>query len=369
MGLQTKPAYIGVSGFQNTVENDRNFIENCFGRTGVLRYGNFDISAVAGVMQAQVQAGGAVILGGASTQGGYFGFSDAAENLAWPAANGSNPRYDTLIMRVIDTQYGASAAGDQLRWEILQGTAAGSPVPLTDSQINTNFPQPGAWMRMYDVLVPTGVTNLTTATFNRKFPYTNTTGLLLYNSAVESKPTGLYRGEQLMDTATRFRYEWDGTQWRYLPGQIVYSMSNKTNAQFASNVTGTGVVFYTAPNLTGLEQNQALEVDWCFALQPGGFTGGPHHAYSVLQYSTDGGTVWNDYSRSGWISMHTFSGTHFALDMHGVVYGAGAFTQVRFRLKVEHSNTTQAYDVGSNAMQSHFTVLTMGKMTSEIATS
>jgi hypothetical protein len=259
MGLQTKPAYIGTSGFQNPVENDRNLTEYKFRRQGVIGKGSFDAAPVTNQMQLAVQGGGAVLLGSASTQGGYFGYSDAAENLAWPASNPSNPRIDSLLMRVIDTQYGADAAGDLLRWEIVQGTAAASPVELTDTQINTSFPHPGAWMRMWNVRVPSAATNLNTATVTRRFPYTNSLGSLLYASAVETRPTGTYYGERLIDITTNLRYWWDGTQWRYDPGQLLYNKVQNNNGYLVQAQSGFQTAF-TSPSIA-VEPGQSLWIN------------------------------------------------------------------------------------------------------------
>lgn len=328
MGLQTKPAYIGTAGFTNPVENDRNLIEHTFGRSGVLRYGNFDLAAVAGVMQGQIQGGSAVILGSASTQGAYWGYSDAQENLAWPAANGSNPRWDTLIMRVIDTQYGASGAGDQLRWEILQGTPAASPVVLTDTQINTNFPQPGAWMRMWDVRVPAGVTNLTTATFTRRFPYTNTNGVLLYNSAVESRPAGLYRGETLMDVSTGLRYWWNGTLW--VPfHQSVFSWERGflqgAGNRLLLNQVGNQTAYQTP--VIPVEPNMAYLITTSITISSG--AAGTRRPLLFIDISGGGGTKVNSREMTNFPS-----GGAARVGVNDFIYRNGAGTTVQFDVRV-----------------------------------
>lgn len=339
MGLQTKPAYIGTAGFTNPVENDRNLIEHTYGRSGVLRYGNFDLAAVAGVMQGQVQPGSAVVLGAASTQGAYWGYSDAVENLAWPAANGSNPRWDTLIMRVIDTQYGASGAGDLLRWEILQGTAAASPVVLTDTQINTNFPQPGAWMRMWDVRVPAAVTNLTTATFTRRFPYTNTNGVLLYNSAVESRPAGLYRHETLVDVATGHRYWWNGTLWVPHAGQSVFSWERGSlqavNNKLLSNVVGNQTAYQTP--VIPVEPNMAYVLSVSLAHSSG--AAGTHRPLIFIDVSGGGGTKVNGFEQTNYPS-----GGTVRVGLNDWVYRNGAGTTVQFDIRTADVSGL-AYDV------------------------
>jgi hypothetical protein len=235
MGLQVKPAYIGTSGFQNSVENDRNILEHAFTRSGVTRPSGFVLTNVVGAMTAQMTSGAFIILGGAATQGAYFGWSDATENIAWPASAGS-ARYDTVIARVIDTQYGADAAGDLCRWEVLTGTPGGSPVPLTDTEINTNFPHPGAWMRMYDVLVPASATNLNSATFTKKYGYCNAMGFTPCLST--ARPTlALENGEAIYQIDDKRTFRWDSATSAWLldrPDAFWTDISGQANLVIAA---------------------------------------------------------------------------------------------------------------------------------------
>lgn len=362
MGLQTKPAYIGTAGFQNPVENDRNLIEHHFGRSGVLRYGNFDLAAVAGVMQAQVQPGSAVVLGSASTQGAYWGYSDAVENLVWPAANGSNPRWDTLIMRIIDTQYGASGAGDLLRWEILSGTAAASPTVLTDTNINTSFPQPGAWMRMWDVRVPAAVTNLTTATFTRRFGYTNTTGIILYNSAVESRPSGLFRGETCMDVSNGWRYWWNGSVWVPQAGTRLFSFLRGpgliANNKIATAITGEQTMYTTAS--IPCEPNMEYEFTSSMMLSSG--VGGTHFFKSNIYV---GGV---QKFQSGEFAYTGGNQPQRSSIVKGKYVTGGAETSMTLALK-SNNGAASAYDVWADPTgQIWLTVEATGRTSAEVST-
>lgn len=175
MPLQVVPGYIGTSGFQTPVELDRNLVAALAGRrTGAMRYNDFALTPSGSLMQMTIGAGDAAIMGseGSATQGGYYAWSSAAETIAWPAAAGS-PRYDSLLLRIIDTQYGADAAGNKALWDVASGTPSGSPVPLADSQFNVGgaLHRPGGWWRVADVLVPASVTNLSTATVVHKRRY------------------------------------------------------------------------------------------------------------------------------------------------------------------------------------------------------
>lgn len=363
MGLQTKPAYIGTSGFQNPVENDRNLIEAHFGRSGVLRYGNFDLAAVAGVMQGQIQPGSAVILGSASTQGAYWGYSDAAENIAWPAANGSNPRWDTLIMRVIDTQYGASGAGDLLRWEVLSGTAAASPTVLTDTNINTSFPQPGAWLRMWDVRVPAGATNLTGATFTRRFPYTNTNGVIIYNSAVESRPAGLFRYETCVDVATGFRYWWNGTVWVPYPGTKVFSWVRGPGLSAGNKILATVTSEQTAYTTAAIPVEPSMEYVLSAGMMMSSGVAGTHFFKSTIYV---GATA---KARSGEFS-YTGGNQPQRSIISRIPYITGAAeTSVTFVYKSNNGAGSSAYDVSADPdNQIYLEVEATGRTASEVNT-
>jgi hypothetical protein len=216
MGLQVAPGYIGTSGFQTPVELDRNWLAAVAGRrTGSMRYNDFALTPSASAMQLTIGAGDAVIMGseGSTTQGGYYAWSNASEVITMPTAAG-NPRYDTLLLRVIDTQYGADAAGNKALWDVASGVAAASPTPLADSQFNIGgaLHRPGGWYRVADILVPASVTNLSTATVVNKRRYARLGRNVLCLS------TDLPTDAQIGDIATLIDdnmnvLTWNGTQW------------------------------------------------------------------------------------------------------------------------------------------------------------
>lgn len=222
MGLQAAPSYIGDSGFQTPVENDRKLIEGMFNRGGLLRSTDFALTSVVGSMAAQVSAGvGAIVKGLTNTtQGSYFAWSNAAENIAWPAAD-SQPRYDTLLLRIVDTQYGADGTGSRAAWEVVSGTPAASPSILTDAQIDASFPKPGAWLALYDVLVPAAATSLTGATItkrgmttDRPSRYATSLGYTPYYSTQGVPASGKWAGERFWEIDTAKSYLYDGTNTR-----------------------------------------------------------------------------------------------------------------------------------------------------------
>lgn len=166
MGLQVAPGFVSGGGtFQHPVELFRNLVEGigAGGSKGILTPGSFPMTPSGSLMQLTVGAGYAIISGEESTtQGSYFVWSNASEVLAWPAHPGSNSRWDTLVMRVIDSQYGVDANPDGAMWEICQGTSAPSPTKIPDVEFQSggDFYRPGAWWRVADVLVQAADLNM-----------------------------------------------------------------------------------------------------------------------------------------------------------------------------------------------------------------
>jgi hypothetical protein len=216
MGLQLAPGYIGQGSFATPVELDRNVAAAIAGRrTGAFRYNDFALAPSVSGMQMSIGLGNAIIMGGetSSTQGAYHVWSSATDILSWPAAAGS-PRYDTLLLRVIDLQYGTDASPNGAYWQVVSGVASGSPVPLADSVFATGGAQhrPGAWWRVADVLVPASVTNLSTATVVNKRRYCRIGRSVLCNYA--DLPTDQMIGDEatILDDHNN-KVIWDGTAW------------------------------------------------------------------------------------------------------------------------------------------------------------
>lgn len=220
MGLQSAPGYIGQGGYQTPVELDRNFQAAAAGRrTGAYRYGDFALTPSASAMQMTIARGDAFILGANSnTQGGYFVWSNASETISWPAAAGS-PRIDTLLCRVVDTQYGVDAGGNGAVWQVHTGVPSGSPVALADSQFAPGgaLARPGGWWRVADVLVPASVTNLSTATITNTRQYAR---IGRYTMALSTNlPTDAQLGDQVsvIDNGGAVMV-YDGALWRSIEG-------------------------------------------------------------------------------------------------------------------------------------------------------
>lgn len=212
MGLQTVPAYIGLSGYQHPVELDRNILEGIFGRTGLMRIGDFTIAPTATAQQISIQAGRAFLLGAESAQqGGYVAWSDVAENKVFGPPSGS-ARIDSLILRVVDTQYGSDPGTPRAEWDIVAGVPAGSPTARPDSDFNTGgtFYKPGAWWRLADVRINVGDTVIPGGQITRFLRYVRQSRSHFLALSTDTV-TDMFVGDSRYDSDTLTERIWDGT--------------------------------------------------------------------------------------------------------------------------------------------------------------
>lgn len=240
MGLQTVPAVLG-SSISHPVQLFRNQQAAAAGRrTGAFRYNDFALTPSGSAMQLAIGAGDGFLMGTEqNTQGGYYAWSNASENIVWPAASGS-PRIDSLVLRIIDTNYGTDAATPQALWEVVQGTPSGSPVQVPDINFASgggNY-RPGAWWRMANFLVPNGTTNLAAATLTHQRKYARLGRNVLCLS------TDMPTDAQLGDTAflldkPNVRAWYSGTAWLNDDKPIVRLIQPTTGTTVASNTEGT----------------------------------------------------------------------------------------------------------------------------------
>ena len=221
MTLQAVAGFLGQAGIQHPAMLYRNFVSAMGGRrSGAIRYDDFVITPSASAMSITVGRGDAVLMGteGVSTQGAYYVWNNATETIAMPAA-AANPRYDSLILRVIDTDYGSDPAGSKATWEVVSGTPAGSPTPVADSAFAAAgaFYHPGAWLRVADILVPASVTNLSTATVVNKRKYARVGRHTMVLAA--DYPADAVQGDtvtQLDGTDAGLLFHYNGSAWHQL---------------------------------------------------------------------------------------------------------------------------------------------------------
>ncbi len=250
MGLQAVPAFIGHAGepgYQHPVSLFRNLLEGIFSRTGALRYGDFAIAPMVGSYGITIGAGTAFVLGtetGQPQQGGYFVWSDASENVLWPSAGGSN-RWDSLICRVVDKQFGTDPGVSRAEWEVVPGTT-GAPPPDSDFVNPGSQWKPGAWWRVADYLTQPGDGGvINPSNIVRHHKYVRVGGYTpCLSTALPSDPVA---GDRVWFIDTGLWKWYNGTTWELTPS-ITYD-----------NTLAVDTASLTIPVPLGIKQ---LELRW-----------------------------------------------------------------------------------------------------------
>ncbi|WP_139319474.1 hypothetical protein [Gordonia sp. CNJ-863] len=95
----------------------------------------------------------------------FWAWTDTVTNVPMNAASFTNPRYDSVVAWV-DTSVVTTTTPNSpgsFKFKVIAGTAAGSPVAVSDATIQSALGASIAWIRLADVLRPTGVDNVTNA--------------------------------------------------------------------------------------------------------------------------------------------------------------------------------------------------------------
>ena len=262
MGLQTVPGYIGQAAYQHPVELDRNMLEGIFSRTGLMRVGDFTIAPTATAQQISITSGRAFLLGAESLQqGGYFVWSDNTENKVFGPPSGS-ARIDSLILRVVDTQYGSDPGSPRAEWDIVPGVPSGSPTARPDSDFNTGgtYYKPGAWWRLADVRINPGDTVIPGGQITRFLRYVRVPGGVTMCTST-TRPSDPVAGDQIFETDTLRRFQYTGSAWtwgaRGIVGGVQYT-AGKAVARALGNTTTEALANIVTPS-TVLEANRSFE--------------------------------------------------------------------------------------------------------------
>jgi hypothetical protein len=364
MGLQTAPAYIGQAGYSHPVELDRNVMRTIAGaRTGLVRFGDFAVTPTGVSGQVSVARGAAFLLGVENAaQGAYHAWSDAAETQSFAAASG-NPRIDSLILRILDNQYGTISGSPRATWEVVQGVASGSPSARPDSDFNTGGSQykPGAWFRVADVRRNLGDTTIPGGQITSNLRYSRYTigDMLIQNGS--SFPTDAVFRDEVVRADTGLRYWYDGSVWIPVGGQLVYGWARGSaqaaNNKLLGNVSGQQTAF-TTPSVT-LDANMAYYLTHSL-YQASGSVGSPKYA-----------TTWID-APSGTMAVSSGIFQYNNVDniragTNRMPYFNGATTSMAFVLRTNETSGTN-YDIYADPTRpAWFLVETTGFKASQFA--
>ncbi len=246
MPLKASAAYVGASAFETLIETDRQLIRRLFGsRPGFIEPSDFLVTPGTG-LAVNISPGGYVLRHRENnSQGFYFAWSDDPETLPWPTAS-TEPRIDTLLLRVADPQYGTVSGAVGARWDILQGTPAATPLTIDDATINSTYRVPGAWERVVDVLVPAGATSFVPGNIGHRDRKTALTGALLPVPNAAARPTvGLYDGYQIWRSDIDVIEVYNGSAWvQQTPPRAVpadagdYNFGDTTSTTYVTLLSG-----------------------------------------------------------------------------------------------------------------------------------
>jgi hypothetical protein len=253
MALLT-PIFLENDQTSQNAEELRNLTRAMFQYAGGVGNGFLVTQRQAGAnMSVDVYGPSNIIIEGTETptQGFYALYNDAPVNLPIAAADGSNPRIDTVVVYIKDSYY--SGTDDEAVLEVITGTPAGSPVAPDPASLG---------YKNYHVLahvsVPANDTTITNAQItdlrghataiagiayfnsNSAPPYQgtgqvlvqpDTQRLLLYNGTAYAppkigpyvctsgtRPTAVFEGLHIYETDTDRVYVYNGSTWVYLYG-------------------------------------------------------------------------------------------------------------------------------------------------------
>src|SRR5687768_4376852 len=142
-------SFLAANGWQTTIEDHRQLTKAAFGSgTGVLAATDFQVTPMVGELGVSVAPGFLVIEGNDHSAQGSYLFWDDDDNEVAAVAPGPVARIDTLLAVVADAQYGTLTGDEGPRFVWATGTPNASPVALSDSEIESDWAEPGAWARV-----------------------------------------------------------------------------------------------------------------------------------------------------------------------------------------------------------------------------
>lgn len=291
--------YIGANNYQNSVNSDRKMLEYLVGLgvSGVTT-GSFAVTPVAGQHQASVGAANSrAFLHGRNTpssQGTYHAWADAPEivNLPVPQAN---PFIATLVLRMADPQYGTVVGAVGPRIDVVSGTPASSPIPVTDAAIDA-LGVPGGWTRIADIRINTADTG---AVPIGQFVDTR---LQLPDRAGDpfvcvstNRPPGVLN-RTIFETDTKATGFYNGTTWRMTDSE--WQAYTPTITNFAVGTLPAGV-----PLLRFEYKRTGDECTVRFHIQFGNNGSAPNNPTFTMPFPIAAGFVRHNYENHGYGSI------------------------------------------------------------------
>lgn len=178
------------------------------------------VTQQASPAQSVLMAPGVCVLA-RTGQGVYLVAFETSVTVPLSPANGTNPRYDVLYIRLYDRGIGDSSGGPSNGGyiEVIEGDPAGTPtVPSV----------PADCVPVAAVRRPAATNNVTTANITDMRPSTGFHGSIRYLFPGDDPTTdvGSFPGQVRWNRVTSELEVWDGSAWNFLPGSAPRSITS-----------------------------------------------------------------------------------------------------------------------------------------------
>lgn len=173
-----------------------------------------------------------------------------------------------------------------------------------------------------------------------------------------ARPTqNLTYGDRIRQQDTNVESWWDGTTWRPVGGQVLYSHARgymQSNTYMSNQAAGTHVLIATP--FVECEPGVLYNVDYLFHLANGGFATGT--VDSLVSVAVNGGSLYNDLARSG-VAAITASALRWPMGMVFPFYPNGGETS--FSVQISCIHTGGNADVTADGVStSHLSIVAGG---------
>lgn len=247
MTVQNPPLYLQSEA--HPAEDFRRFFTALFGdRAGVLTSTDLAVTEKSGTpdMSVDVAAGSVIVAGSSDTyQGHYFAENRGTTNVTITAADGTNSRYDLIVVRIQDSGHDGGST-DTVSIEVVTGTAAATPL----------FPTvPASSFVLATVLVPNGASTITNSDITDIRDGNDSDGTTTLENEGFAAPIGArvvctsatrpstpIVGMAVYETDTGESRRWDGSTWDFTDRDQDGSWISYTPT--LTNIAGTATAEY-----------------------------------------------------------------------------------------------------------------------------
>lgn len=253
MGLNPSAWVVGPALFENDIDIDRRLLEMVSGGlTGVAGVGDFKVAPDPGGHNLIIPSGMATLRGRNASlkQGTYMASSDGDDIVPLPVPQ-ANPYIVAVVLRVVDTQYGAAATALGAQYQLVPGTASGTPQPPSDATIQSYGGNlPGGWLRLADVEIKAADSGvIPSGQISDRRTGTGVLGVALDfgNGVALANPK---EGQLLYNPTTKRTHMWTGSEWQFVmgPAKVTNAVGGTAASGWAVDEAGLGCQLFESPD-------------------------------------------------------------------------------------------------------------------------